>query len=74
MTTRLSVTEAADRAGVSESLVYRWCDEGRLAHYRLGSRGRRGKIVILATDLDAFLESCRVTDAAGEDGPLKHIR
>ncbi|HYH66191.1 MAG TPA: helix-turn-helix domain-containing protein [Urbifossiella sp.] len=71
---KLNVKQAAVRAGVSESLLYQLCSEGRLPHYRLGGRGRRGKIVIAPDDLDAFMESCRVTEPPYEDGPLKHIR
>ena len=40
----LSVKQAAERARVSESLIYRWCAERRLRHYRLGGNGRRGRI------------------------------
>jgi len=72
---KLNVKQAAERAGVSESLLYQLCSEGRLPHYRLGGRGRRGKILISAEDLDAFMESCRVTEPPDDDdGPLQHIR
>jgi excisionase family DNA binding protein len=56
----VTVKQAAERAGVSESLVYEWCQEQRLPHYRLGGEGRRGKIVIDEADLTRFLEACRV--------------
>jgi excisionase family DNA binding protein len=71
---RLTPKQAAEQAAVSVSLIYQWCHEGRLPHLRLGGRGRRGKIVIDATDLDAFLEGCRVTEPLEDDGPLTHIR
>jgi excisionase family DNA binding protein len=72
---RLSVKQAAERAGVSPAMVYQWCDERRLAHYRCGGEGKRGKIVISEEDLDAFVQSIRV-EAAGvsDEGPLRHIR
>ena len=35
----LSVTEAAERIGVSESLVYQWVEERRIPHYRLAGKG-----------------------------------
>ncbi len=70
----LTPKEAADRIGVSSSLVYQWCDERRLPHYRMGGKGRRGKILIAPKDLDAFLASCRVTEPPDEDGPLTHLR
>jgi excisionase family DNA binding protein len=56
----VTVKQAAERAGVSESLVYEWCSEQRLPHYRLGGQGRRGKIVIDEADLTRFLDECRV--------------
>ena len=40
---RLMVKEAAVRAGVSSALVYEWCDERRLAHYRVGGVGSAGR-------------------------------
>jgi excisionase family DNA binding protein len=57
---KLSIKAAADSIGVSESLVYQWCQEQRLAHYRLGGDGRRGRIVIDSTALDEFLNDCKV--------------
>jgi hypothetical protein len=36
----LTVTEAAERAGVSVALVFGWCQTGILAHHRLGLPGR----------------------------------
>ena len=57
---KLTAKQAAERAGVSAGLVYRWCQEGVLAHYRLGGSGRRGKILIAPTDLDTLLASFRV--------------
>jgi excisionase family DNA binding protein len=56
----LTVDEAASTAGVSPSLVYVWCQEQLLPHFRFGTRGRRGKILIAPADLDAFMQSCRV--------------
>jgi excisionase family DNA binding protein len=72
---RLSPRETAEYAGVSVSLVYQWCAERRLPHFRLGKSGRRGKLLIEQADLDAFLESLRV--GAGKEEPvggLRHIR
>lgn len=57
---KLTVKEAADRSGVSVALIYAWCDERRLTHYRPGTRGKRGKILIDPVDLDEFLESLKV--------------
>ncbi len=51
----LDVKEVAERLNVSESLVYGWIADGRLAHVRLGGRGRRGTIRVSEADLDAFL-------------------
>ncbi len=70
---KLTPKQAAHAAGVSLSLIYEWCDERRLPHYRLGGRGKRGKILIALDDLQRFLESCRVTEP-DDEGPLTHIR
>ena len=70
---RFTIKQAAEHAGVSPNLVYQWCQERRLPHYRLGGQGRRGKILIDEGDLDAFVVSCR-QEARPEILPLKHIQ
>ena len=63
---RLTVRQAAARAGVSRSLVDPWTSaERRLPHLRVGRRGSRGRILIEEADLAAFLERQKV----GGDGP-----
>jgi excisionase family DNA binding protein len=62
--------EAADMLGVSESLVYTWCRNGLLPHYRFGVNGRGGKIMLKEADLQGFVESCRV----GEEVPLRYLK
>jgi excisionase family DNA binding protein len=58
---RLTVRQAAQRAGVSTKLIYQWTTgEKRLPHFRLGGKGRRGKVVIESEDLDAFLAAQKV--------------
>jgi excisionase family DNA binding protein len=68
---KLRPKEAAKRAGVSPQLVYRWCAERRLSHYRCGGRGRRGRILIDSDDLDAFVASLRV-EANRDEGDFRH--
>ncbi len=71
----LTVKMAAESIGVSASLVYSWCEDHLLQHYRMGTKGKRGKILIEETALAAFLQSRRVegkpVDAASLG--LKHI-
>ena len=55
----LTVKEAALRACVCEALVREWVASGQLAHYRLGAKGRRGKIMIAVEDLDGLLAELR---------------
>lgn len=71
---KLTPKEAAEHARISLALIYQLCDERRLPHYRVGGRGKRGKILINPDDLDTFLETCKVTEPPDEDGPLTHIR
>jgi excisionase family DNA binding protein len=55
----LTVQLAAEKAGVSKSLVYIWIEKGILPHFRLGKPGSRGTIRIDESDLRTFLESLR---------------
>jgi excisionase family DNA binding protein len=55
----LTPDEAAAYAGVSTSLIYKWCSEGRLAHYRPGATGKRGRILIDPADLDQVIREYR---------------
>ncbi len=50
----------AVQARVLPALVYLWCQEQRLPHYRFGSEGRRGKILIDPEALEKFMRQCRV--------------
>jgi excisionase family DNA binding protein len=69
----LTPKQVAERIGVSDSLIYEWCSEGLLPHYRMGRKGKRGKVLIEEADLTAFLASCR-HEAKPDVPPLKHIR
>jgi excisionase family DNA binding protein len=72
---KLTPKTAAERVGVSVSLIYEWCQDKRVPHYRCGGRGRRGRILIEDADLDAFLTTLRVEARQGAVGmpALKHI-
>lgn len=56
----LTPEQAAGRVGVSRSLIYHWCQDRLLPHYRVGTSGRRGRILIDPADLEAFMGRCRV--------------
>jgi hypothetical protein len=56
----LSVKEAATEAHVCESIVRGWLSAGQLPHFRLGSKSRRGKILIAREDLMELLASFKV--------------
>jgi excisionase family DNA binding protein len=71
----LTVKAAAERACVSESLIYAWCADGTLPHTRVGRKGKRGHIRIAVEDLDGAMASFRVSGPASVPGlPLKHIK
>lgn len=55
----LTVKEAAAHARVCESVVRGWIRDG-LPHFRVGAKGKRGKILIQVEDLDNWLANCRV--------------
>lgn len=54
----LTVKAAAQRAGVSISLIYALLRLKRIPAYRVGARGR-GKWLIDEADLDGFLANCK---------------
>jgi excisionase family DNA binding protein len=68
----LTPRQAAERIGVSDSLIYEWCSSGQLPHYRFGKKGRRGKILIDPAELEAFVVAHH-REARTEAPPLKHI-
>jgi len=59
---------------VSVSLIYLWIEEKELPHYRLGGKGRRGRIVIDEDDFAAFLASRKVMPSSSLPEGLVHIR
>lgn len=59
----LTPRAAAAKLGVSTSLVYQWVESRLLSHYRAGTKGRGGKILIAEGDLMAFWESLKVEAA-----------
>ena len=56
----LTVKEAGKLASLSPALIYQLCREQRLVHYRFGTEGKRGKILIDPKDLEQFMRQCRV--------------
>lgn len=52
----LGTTKAAKRLGITTRTLYRFIDEGQVTAYRLGR-----VIRVKAKDIDAFIESCRIT-------------
>ena len=71
----LTVKQVSERLRISPSLVYSWYEAHLLPHYRMGGKGRRGKILIEEAALDAFLQSRKIegkpVNASSLD--LKHL-
>ena len=65
----LSVSEAAEKLGVSEALVYALCAGKRIRHERHGLR--RGTIRIPEDALDEYRRSVTVETAAGDFEPAR---
>lgn len=65
----LTVKNAAHWLGISPSLVYALCKEGRIRHERHGLR--RGKILISEAALEEYRRAAEVKPSAPE---LKHIK
>ena len=57
----LKVADVAKRLGVSTALVYQLVAQGRLACYRIGLG--RGAIRFAESDVEAYLDSCRIESA-----------
>ncbi|MCE9567391.1 MAG: helix-turn-helix domain-containing protein [Planctomycetes bacterium] len=70
----LTVKLAAERATVSESLIYAWCKSGLLPHVRLGRPGKRGTIRIDEDEFDNFLQTMKVSEMPQDEGEFRHIR
>jgi len=68
----LTVQLAAEKAGVSKSLVYIWVEKNVLPHFRLGKPGSRGTIRIDESDLKTFLDSLKRAKRPKESPPPAH--
>jgi len=64
---KVTIKQAAERTGLSTSLLYQICAERRLPHFRLGREGKRGKILIEEVDLEAFLAAARIEAGVCDD-------
>jgi excisionase family DNA binding protein len=56
----ITVAEAALHARVCDSIVRGWIRSGQLPHYRMGAKGKRGRIRIDVEDLERLLASFKV--------------
>ena len=68
----LTVKEAADKLGVSPSLVYQLCKERKLRHCRIGLG--RGKVLIPEEAIEDFLKSSEVTPDPMPSARYRHIK
>jgi len=68
----LTVKQAAERLGISASLVYGLCAAGKLRHERFGLG--RGCIRISEEALLEFREDCQGTGTAKIAAPFTHTR
>jgi excisionase family DNA binding protein len=62
----LTPRQAAAKLNISVALVYSWVESKLLSHYRAGTKGRGGKILIAEGDLLAFWERLKVEAAPRE--------
>ena len=68
----LTPKAAAEKIGVSSSLIYQLCSEGVIPCFRIGGKNKRGKVMIDERDLEVFIEQCRSVPATPALS-LKHI-
>jgi excisionase family DNA binding protein len=69
----LSARQAATRLGVSLSLVYQLCSEMVLKHYRIGGKGKRGRICIEESEVEQYRQSCIRESSRLPVRTLKHL-
>jgi excisionase family DNA binding protein len=69
----MTVREAAERIGISPSLVYALCHEGVIRHTRHGRPGRRGTIRIADEAVEDYLAQAE-QEVPADEGELKFIR
>ena len=67
----LTPRQASERLGLSLSLVYGWIESRQLCHYRMGAKGKRGRIMIAEADLLASIERLKVE--AVQDQPAVRL-
>ena len=70
----MTVKQAAERIGISCSLVYALCRSGVLGHTRHGRPGKRGTIRIIDEAVAEYLASCK--DEGRPEAapiPLRHL-
>lgn len=70
----MTVKQAAERMGISESLVYELCACGALPHVRIGRPGSRGCIRLTEADIQEFLASQKVGGSGAARPPPKQKR
>lgn len=61
----LTPIEAAKRAGISRSLVYKLCDRGKLRYSRIGFG--KGMIRISEDSIQEYLDACEVAPQPNDE-------
>jgi excisionase family DNA binding protein len=69
----MTVAEAAEKIGISASLVYELCRLGVIRHSRHGRPGKRGCIRISDEAVADYLVEAERLGSPLEEGPLKHL-
>ena len=70
----MKVKAAAERMGISTSLLYELCACGSLPHVRIGRPGSRGCIRLTEADIQEYLASQKIGGAAAVKPPPKQKR
>jgi excisionase family DNA binding protein len=69
----VTVKQAAQRIGISASLVYELCNLGVIRHGRHGRPGKRGTIRIEDEAVAEYMKMCQREGSRPAPLPLRHI-
>lgn len=69
----MTVHEAAQKIGVSASLIYDLCKQGAIRHSRHGRPGKRGTIRISDEAVAEYMAACQWEPVPKDEGGMNYL-